>query len=103
MYFTENYIICYVFCIFDQILLMKARKNPKQLPGVQEVLKEIGVRIRKHRKSIASNYENFAAEYGFVKMTIYRIENGKNFNMDTLIRVLRVLNITIEEFFRGIL
>ena len=66
------------------------------------ILKEIGSRIRERRKLLASNYEKFAHIHNFNKVTISRIENGENFTLTSLIQVLRVLDISLEDFFKGI-
>jgi transcriptional regulator with XRE-family HTH domain len=66
------------------------------------ILKEIGTRVRARRKLLASNYEDFADDHKFNKVTILRIENGENFTMTSLIQVLRVLDISVEDFFKGI-
>lgn len=69
---------------------------------VDLILKEMGSRIREKRKSVVNNYEDFARDHQFNKVTISRIENGENFTMSSLIQVLRVLDISIEDFFKGI-
>ncbi len=69
---------------------------------VELILKEIGARIRKYRKSHTKNYENFAREHNFNKVTISRIQNGENFTMSSLIQVLQVLDISLEKFFKGL-
>ncbi len=69
---------------------------------ITSTLKKIGVKIRTHRKTISKNYEDFAREHDFNKVTISRIENGENFTMSSLIQVLRVLDVSLEEFFQGI-
>lgn len=66
------------------------------------ILKEIGMRVKARRKFQTSNYETFAKEHHFNKVTISRIEAGENFNMTSLIQVLRVLDISLEDFFKGI-
>ena len=76
-------------------------KKPTQTE-IDSILKEIGARVRTHRKSISKNYEDFADDHDFNKVTISRLENGENFTMNTLIQVLRVLDISLEEFFKGI-
>jgi transcriptional regulator with XRE-family HTH domain len=77
--------------------------NTKPPPAdIAPVLKEIGSRLRTQRKSVAKNYEDFARDHQFNKVTISRIENGENFTMSSLIQVLRVLDISIEDFFKGI-
>ena len=69
---------------------------------VDLILREMGSRIREKRKSVANNYEDFARDHQFNKVTISRIENGENFTMSSLIQVLRVLDTSIEDFFKGI-
>lgn len=72
------------------------------LADIAPILKELGAKLRTQRKSVAKNYEDFAKDHNFNKVTISRIENGENFTMSSLIQVLRVLDIPIEDFFRGI-
>ena len=78
---------------------MKTKPAPAD---IEPVLKEIGIKIRAHRKSVAKNYEHFAKDHNFNKVTISRIETGENFTMTSFIQVLRVLDISIEDFFKGI-
>ena len=81
---------------------MKKIKVPEIQTDVEQILKDIGVKIRTHRKSIAKNYEDFAFDHNFNKVTISRIENGKNYTLSTLIKVLHTMNISLEDFFKGI-
>ena len=69
---------------------------------IDVTLKEIGAKVRTQRKSVYRNYESFADNYEFNKVTISRLENGENFTMSSLIQVLRVLDISLEDFFNGI-
>jgi len=76
---------------------MKSKTNDIAL-----ILKEIGKRVKARRKLQTNNYETFAKEHHFNKVTISRIEAGENFTMISLIQVLRVLDISVEDFFKGI-
>ncbi len=78
---------------------MSTKPSPRD---VDLILKELGSRIRVKRKSVARNYEDFARDNQFSKVTISRIENGENFTLKSLVQVLRVLDISIEDFFKGI-
>ncbi|MEM1260630.1 MAG: helix-turn-helix transcriptional regulator [Bacteroidota bacterium] len=63
----------------------------------------VGNRIRELR--IASGYsslENFATDHGFSRKGYWEIENGGNFKLNTLIRIVEIHRITIVDFFRGI-
>jgi transcriptional regulator with XRE-family HTH domain len=69
----------------------------------QLALKKIGARLRElRRKKGHSSYEYFAYEYDLSKNTLKNLEQGKNFEMLTLLRILEILEVTPEEFFKGI-
>ena len=80
---------------------MKSRTSEPHVE-IQTKLKEIGAKLRELRKANTTNYEHFANNNGLNKVTLSRLENGENFTMSSLIAVLRVLDISIEEFFSGI-
>lgn len=66
------------------------------------ILKEIGSRVRAQRKLKANNYETFAKQHHFNKVTISRIEAGENFTIVSLVQVLRALDMPLEDLFKGI-
>lgn len=69
----------------------------------EKAFKKIGERLRELRKEKGHpNYEYFAYEYDLSKITVGKIENGKNFEMLSLLRILEVLEVSPEEFFKGI-
>lgn len=105
--FTQIYIIYYVLHDLLCFILYFSVKYPDmtEKPTSEEIdvkLKEIGAKVRVHRKSVSGNYETFARDNGFNKVTISRLETGENFTMSSLIQVLRVLDISLEDLFRGI-
>lgn len=87
------------FTIFAKKTTMKNTDTPKE---TLQVLKQIGTKVRIHRKAIESNYETFAKKHNLNKVTISRIENGENFTMSSLIQVLKIFDITLEDFFKDI-
>lgn len=68
-------------------------------PEVQHRLNQIGALVRKHRKRMCRNYEDFAFKYNFNKVTLQRIETGKNYTMSSFIQLLNILDVTEEDFF----
>jgi transcriptional regulator with XRE-family HTH domain len=61
----------------------------------------ISNRLKELRKERGfNNYEHFAYELGMSRSAYWRIEKGSNFEMKTLFRICKVLNITINEFFK---
>jgi transcriptional regulator with XRE-family HTH domain len=66
------------------------------------VLKKIGERLKKYRKEAGySNYEYFAYEHNISRPQYGKYEAGANIQLNTLIRILEHLNVSMEEFFKG--
>lgn len=49
-----------------------------------------------------SNYEHFAYDIGISRSQYGRYEKGANMKLNTLLKILNFLNVSIEEFFSGI-
>jgi len=65
--------------------------------------KSIARRVKEFRKQAGyTSYETFANEKGFPRKNYWRIENGNNFTINTLLKITNIHNITLEEFFKGI-
>lgn len=80
---------------------MAKRVLPELTQDVSIKLKTIGQKVKERRKSIEKNYQSFADNKGLNSMTLWRIENGENFNMASFIELLDALGMTLEEFFKG--
>ena len=66
-------------------------------------LQAIATRLKELRKSKGySNYEHIAFELGMSRSAYWRLETGVNFEMKTLIKICRLLDVSLEEFFKGI-
>lgn len=81
---------------------MKKEISPEQTAVIERVLKEIGNRIKTKRKELSPNYEDFAYDNGFNKVTISRIEQGKNSSLKQIIIVAEALGMKLEDLFKGI-
>lgn len=80
-----------------------AKRTVVELPiEVAEKMKEIGIKITKHRQAVDTNYKRFAESHGINNMTLWRIQNGEDFKMSSLLQVLIAIGISPEEFFTGI-
>ena len=66
-----------------------------------EVLKAIGERIKAIRIAKGySSYETFALDHDFSRMQYWRLEKGEaNLTVKSLLKVLAVHNMTLQEFF----
>lgn len=66
-------------------------------------LKQIGERLKYYRKKAGyTNYEYFAYENNFSRPQYGKYEAGANIQLNTLIKILRAMNVSLEEFFKGI-
>lgn len=69
----------------------------------QPELEAIALRLKELRKLKGyTNYEHIAFELGMSRSAYWRLETGVNFELKTLIKICRLLNISLEEFFTGI-
>ena len=78
---------------------MTKKKNtpyPEELHRIGERLKE----IRKERGY--KSYEHIAFDLGMSRSAYWRLEAGSNFELKTLIKVCKQLNVSLQEFFVGI-
>ena len=71
-------------------------------PIHQEQLKNIGDHVKKLREAKGVSYEVFAIKNEINRISQYRLERGKNFQMSTLLKVINGLELTMEEFFSGL-
>lgn len=77
-------------------------ENSNQTTNFEE-LKAIAERLKQLRKCKGySNYEHIAFELGMSRSAYWRLETGANFELKTLIKICRLLDISLEEFFQGI-
>lgn len=76
-----------------------APKAPTRKPPTKDLAK-LGVRIRELRKERGfNNFEHFAYEHGFSRAQFARYEKGEDLRYSSLLRVVRALDMTMEEFF----
>ncbi|PZR25892.1 MAG: transcriptional regulator [Citrobacter freundii] len=80
---------------------MKAKKGKKIPiePGTQ--LSRLGERIKDLRKNRMgyTSAEIFAYEHGFGRTQYARYENGEDLRFSTLVKIVSVFDMSLEEFF----
>ena len=60
-------------------------------------------RLKELRKEKGyANYEHIAFELGMSRSAYWRLESGENFSIKTLVKVCKLLEVTMEEFFLGV-
>ncbi len=63
-------------------------------------LEQIGLRIKELRLNKGySSAEIFAYEHGLNRVSYWRMEKGCNITLTSLLRILDIHNITLQEFF----
>ena len=69
----------------------------------EETILLIAEKIRTLRKEIGyTSYETFAFDYNINRVQYHRIEKGQNITLKTLINVLKIHNLTIQDFFKDL-
>ena len=69
----------------------------------EETILLIAERIKTLRKGKGySSYETFAFDYSINRVQYHRIEKGQNITLKTLINVLKIHNLTIQDFFKDL-
>ena len=72
-------------------------------PKHEKRIQKIGERVRELRvKKGYTSYETFAFDHEIPRVQYGRIEKGVNFRIATLMRILDIHKITLEEFFKGL-
>lgn len=74
----------------------------KQDTAEIKALKKIGQRLKYYRKKAGySNYEYFAYEHDLSRPQYGKYEAGANIQLNTLMKILKALNVSVEDFFKG--
>ena len=81
---------------------MKPKKVPESYSDANQKLIDIGVKVRKLRKSMSSNYEDFASNNNINKVTLNRIEQGDSVSSRLLVHTILKMGISLEDFFKGL-
>ena len=77
-------------------------KKPVKKPLDKRVLK-IAEKLKKMRIDKGhTSYENFAHDMDLPRVQYWRLEHGVNFRIESLLKVLDVHKITLEDFFKGL-
>lgn len=67
---------------------------------IQVKLEEVANKIKQLRKDKGySSYETFAYDNSLNRVQYWRIENGQNITLKTLLKILALHNVSIEDFF----
>ncbi len=80
------------------------RTTAKKIITAEEkiILKKIGNKLKELRKDAGyTSYEYFAYENNISRPQYGKYEAGANIQLNTLIRILGHLNISLEDFFKG--
>jgi hypothetical protein len=69
----------------------------------EEIKREIAERLKALRMAASEEgYATFSINNDISKNTLFRVESTGNMTIDTLIELLKIYNISLEEFFKGL-
>ncbi len=74
---------------------MMNEDNKKQKKDIAKRIKELRM------QSGYSSYETFANDNDLPRKNYWRIEKGENFTINTLLKIINIHGITLEDFFKG--
>ncbi len=78
-------------------------KSKKERAEPSPRMKAVGDKLKAIRTERGySSYDFFAWENKLSRHSYLNMEQGKNFTMNSLIKVLDIHGITLEEFFKGL-
>lgn len=80
------------------IFKFRCMKKPKEELDIEIVQVAEKIKALRIQKGFTS-YENFAFSHEINRVQYYRIEKGQNITLKTLIKVLKIHNLTLREFF----
>lgn len=67
-----------------------------------EIFKRVGEKLKFYRKKAGyTNYEYFAYDHDFSRPQYGKYEAGANIQLNTLMKILKAMDVTLEEFFTG--
>ncbi|AOW10350.1 helix-turn-helix domain-containing protein [Flavobacterium gilvum] len=70
---------------------------------IEQKIFQIADKIKNLRKEKGyTSHETFAFEYDINRVQYWRIENGRNITLKTLMKVLEIHKITLGEFFKDL-
>ena len=74
----------------------------KSEKGESQSLKKVGERLKYYRKKAGyTSSEYFAYENGISRPQYGKYEAGANIQLNTLMKILKALGVSLEEFFKG--
>lgn len=90
-----------------QFYPMKSKKpdkgKPKRLEDDQKLFKKIGIRIKDLRlKAGYTNAEKFAFEHNITRSQYANWEKGQDMLTSSILRIARIHDLSLQEFFAGI-
>lgn len=75
-------------------------KNEKE---IEKQISKIANKLKELRKDKGYNsYENFAFDNNLNRVQYWRIESGQNITLKTLLKVLKIHEISLAEFFKDL-
>lgn len=76
-------------------------KNEEQ--DIEAKTQQIAEKIKELRKAKGfTSHETFAFTYELSRVQYWRVEKGRNITLKTLLKILAIHELSLEEFFKGL-
>jgi len=70
---------------------------------LDETAEKVGAKIKQLRIDAGyTSYENFAVTFSLDRKQYWRMEKGANIRLATLLEIVNIHKLTLEEFFKGL-
>ena len=67
----------------------------------KEVLQKIGGKLKELRQKAGyTSYENFAHDFDLDRKQYWRMENGANITVNTLVKLVKIHKLSLRDFFK---
>ena len=68
---------------------------------IQDTLSKMAIKFKEMRIDKGfSSYEDYAWTHGFSRMQVWKMEQGNNLTMKSLLKILKTHDISLAEFFK---
>lgn len=75
---------------------MMTQEQERRIEQIANKIKELRL------KAGYTSYETFATDHNLPRKNYWRLETGYNFTITTLLRILEIHNMTLDDFFKDL-
>jgi len=97
------HLLSFIYEVNYKRLISKFRYMEKSKEELDKEILQVAEKIKTLRvKAGFTSYETFAFTHDINRVQYYRIEKGQNITLKTLIKVLKIHELTLQDFFKDL-